>query len=67
MLAPNAVTWITIGLLMPFWWALGLFGLACLGDASALWQPRVSRLFDRLERTSAPSGRRADISPAAAA
>jgi len=67
MLAPNAVTWITIGLLMPFWWALGLLIMACLGDLSPRLQPGVSQLFDRLERPSAPAHGKRETSRAAAA
>jgi hypothetical protein len=43
-------TWITIALLMPFWWGLGLFILAWLGDVSPAVRRRVSRLFEWLRR-----------------
>ncbi len=46
----NATTLITIALLLPFWWGMGLLALALLGDVSSWWRPRVSRLFDRLDR-----------------
>lgn len=51
----TTATWIAVALLTPFWWAMGLFILAVLGDLSPRWRPRVSRLFDRLERTRAES------------
>ena len=44
----NTATWITIALLAPFWWGLGLLVLALLGDGLPGWRVRVSRLFDRL-------------------
>jgi len=44
-------SWIAIALLTPFWWAMGLLVLAVLGSVSPWWRPRVSRLFDWLERT----------------
>jgi hypothetical protein len=47
----TTATWITIALLTPFWWGLGLFILALLGDVLPAFRPRVSRLFDWLERT----------------
>jgi hypothetical protein len=40
---------ITIALTLPIWWSTGLLALALLGDVSAWWRPRVSRLFARLE------------------
>jgi len=40
--------WITVLLLLPMWWGLALLMLALLADASALWRPRVLRLFGRL-------------------
>ena len=43
--------WITVALLTPFWWAVGLFVIALLGDLSASWRVRASRLFNRLEGT----------------
>ncbi len=50
----RTVIWITIALLAPFWWALGLFLLALLGDVSPAWRARVSRLFDRFDRVDDP-------------
>ena len=41
--------WITIGLLAPFWWGVGLLVLALLGDAFPRWHARASRLFAWLE------------------
>jgi len=47
--------WITVALLTPLWWAAGLLVVALLGDRSASWRVRASRLFGRLEgRQSAP-------------
>jgi len=51
MLIPNTARWIAIVFFTPFWWALGLFVLALLGDLSRRFRPRVSRLFDLLDRT----------------
>lgn len=45
----HTAMWITIALLAPFWWGLGLLLLALLGDLSPGWRRRVSRLFDRLQ------------------
>jgi hypothetical protein len=59
--------WITVALLTPFWWGLGLLILARLGDASPRLRPRVRRLFDSLERTHAASPHEPAMSPAAAA
>jgi hypothetical protein len=47
----STATWIAIALLTPFWWGMGLLALALLGDVSGSWRTRVSRLFERLERT----------------
>ena len=63
----TTATWIAIALLTPFWWGLGFFILAWLGDVSARWRPRVRRLFDWLERTRAESPTEPAISRAAAA
>lgn len=63
----TTATWITVALLTPFWWGLGLFVLAWLGDVSHWWRPRVSRLFAWLERTSAASPTEPAMSRAAAA
>jgi hypothetical protein len=49
MFGLSMATWITVLLLTPFWWGMGLLMLAFLGDVSPWWRPRVSRLFDRLE------------------
>ena len=51
----TTATWIAVALLTPFWWGLGLFILAWLGDVSPPLRPRVSRLFDWLERMRAES------------
>ena len=59
--------WITVALLTPFWWGLGLFILAWFGDVSHWWRPRVSRLFDWLEGTRAKSPNELAISRAVAA
>ena len=50
----TTATGIAIALLTPFW-CLGLFILAWFGDVSPPLRPRVSRLFDWLERTRAES------------
>jgi hypothetical protein len=63
----TTATWIAIGLLTPFWWELGLLILAWFGDVSPRVRPRVSRLFDCLERTRAESPTEPAISRAAAA
>ena len=63
----TTATWIAIALLTPFWWGLGLLILAWLGDVSRPLRPRVSRLFDWLERTRAKSPNELAISRAAAA
>ena len=63
----TTAAWITVALLTPFWWAMGLFILALLGDLSPRWRPRVARLFDWLERTRAESPNEPAISRAAAA
>jgi hypothetical protein len=63
----NAAVWIAVALLTPFWWALGLFILALLGDMSPAWRPRVSRLFDWLERTRAESPNEPAVSRGVAA
>jgi hypothetical protein len=47
--------WIAVALLTPFWWGLGLLVLASIGDVSRAFRPRVSRLFDRLERLEVES------------
>jgi hypothetical protein len=51
----TTATSITIALLTPFWWGMGLLILAWLGDVWPRSRARVSRLFDRLERTRAGS------------
>ena len=63
----TTAAWIMVALLTPFWWAMGLFILAVLGDLSPRWRPRVSRLFDRLERTRAESPNAPAISQVLAA
>jgi hypothetical protein len=50
MFGLTSVEWVGVALLTPFWWAMGLFVLALLGD---IWPPmgvRVSHLFDELKR-----------------
>ena len=59
--------WIAIALLTPFWWGLGLFILAWLGDVSPPLRRRVSRLFDWLERMRAESPTEPAMPRAAAA
>jgi hypothetical protein len=63
----TTATWITIALLAPFWWGVALFILASAGDVLPAFWPRVSRLFDWLERTRAESPTDPAISRAAAA
>jgi hypothetical protein len=63
----TTATWIAMALLTPFWWALCLFILAWFGDVSPRVRPRVSRLFDWLERMRAESPTEPAISRAAAA
>ena len=41
--------WITVALLTPFWWGMGLLVVALLGDISPSWRVRATRLFNRLE------------------
>jgi hypothetical protein len=63
----TTASWIATALLTPFWWGAVLFVLAWL---AALWppvQPRVSRLFDSLERTRVESPDQPAISRAVAA
>jgi hypothetical protein len=67
MFALNTAVLITIALLTPFWWALGLLILALLGDVWPRWRPRVSRLFDWLERTRVESPNEPAISRSVAA
>ena len=55
MFALSSVASIATAFLIPFWWGVGLFILVLLGDMSTLWRPRVSRLFDWLERTGVES------------
>jgi hypothetical protein len=59
--------WIAVALLAPFWWSLGLFVLAWLGDVWPPWRPRVSRLFDWLEKTRAEPPNEPAISSAVSA
>jgi hypothetical protein len=59
--------WIAIALLTPFWWGVGLLILAWLGDVSPPLRPRVSRLFDWLERPRAASPDEPAIARAVAA
>lgn len=43
--------WITIALLAPVWWGMGLMLLALLADLFPSWRERVFAVFNRLERT----------------
>ena len=43
--------WITMALLAPFWWGMGLTLLALLADLFPGWRTRVFAVFNRLERT----------------
>ena len=43
--------WITMALLAPFWWGMGLMLLALLADLFPWWRERVCVVFNRLERT----------------
>ena len=43
--------WITVALLVPVWWGMGLMLLALLADLFPFWQERVFAVFNRLERT----------------
>lgn len=63
----TAATWITIALLTPFWWGLALFIVALVGDVSPAFRPRVSRLFDWLDRTREESPTEPAISRGVAA
>ncbi len=48
----DTATWIAISLLAPFWWSAGLLLSAVIGDLSGRApRARVSRFFDRLQRT----------------
>ncbi len=67
MFALNTVASITTALLIPFWWALGLFILALLADVWPRWRPHVARLFDWLERTGVKSPNEPAMSRTAAA
>jgi len=42
---------ISIALLAPVWWGMGLMALALLADLFPWWRERVLAVFDRLERT----------------
>ena len=48
--------WITVAVLTPFWWGLGLFVLALVGDLWPGGRAHVSRLLDHLERRQEPLG-----------
>ena len=43
--------WITVALLVPVWWGMGLMLLALLADLFPSWRERVFAVFNRLERT----------------
>ena len=47
----RTATLITVALLTPFWWGVGLLVLALIGDLSPSARPLVSRLLERLEGT----------------
>ena len=55
MIALTTGTWITVALLAPFWWGMGLLLVALLGDVSASGRVRIARLFNRLEGDRSPS------------
>jgi hypothetical protein len=60
MFASSTAMWIATALLAPFWWAVGLFSLAVLGDLSPRSRTPALRLFTWLERTrEEPPGPRA--------
>lgn len=59
----NAIMLTTIAMALPLWWGVGLLALALLGDVSPGWRPRVSRLFDRLDRIRAVPASRTAPSP----
>jgi len=40
---------ITIAMMLPSWWGMGLLALTLLGDLLPGLRPRVSRLFGRLD------------------
>jgi hypothetical protein len=54
---------ILVTLLAPFWWGIGLLVVALLGDLSAWWRGRASRLFNRLEGTHSEPAERAAALP----
>jgi hypothetical protein len=66
MFALSPAASFAVALLIPFWWALGLFILACLGDVSPRLRPGVRRMFDWLERTRVQPPNAPAMSPAAA-
>lgn len=43
--------WITMALLAPVWWGMGLMLLALLADLIPWWRKRVFAVFNRLEGT----------------
>jgi hypothetical protein len=53
MTAPDTriASWIAMALLTPFWWGMGLMGLALLADLFPWCRERVFAVFNRLERT----------------
>jgi hypothetical protein len=50
----DAIMLVTIALMFPLWWSMGLLALALLADVSPWWRRRVSRLFEQLERMREP-------------
>ena len=47
----NTATVITMAVLAPFWWGMGLLVLALCGDLLPAARPHVARLLERLEGT----------------
>jgi hypothetical protein len=43
--------WITMALLAPVWWGMGLMLVALLADLFPWWRKRVFSVFNRLEGT----------------
>jgi hypothetical protein len=46
--------WITVVLLAPFWWGIGILLLALLGLAAPSLRASLNGLFARLEATEIP-------------
>ena len=45
----NTAAWVTVGLLTPFWWGMGLLLLSVLGDRVQPLRDRIVVFFSRLE------------------